>query len=114
LTLTVGVMDTGEYGYNWGSGQYRKEFIVGFVGTTLDLVFSVTGYDIDEGNEVKVYLNDVLLGNLSKGPNDGLNSGDTFPIPASDQLTGENRIKFVQKVGGWKWGVTNLLLAEGN
>jgi glucose/arabinose dehydrogenase len=114
LTLTVGVMDTGEYGYNWGSGQYKKEFLVGFVGTTLDLVFSVTGYDIDEGNEVKVYLNDVLLGNLSKGPNDGLNSGDTFPIPASDQLTGENRIKFVQKVGGWKWGVTNLLLAEGN
>jgi hypothetical protein len=114
LTLTVGVMDTGEYGYNYGSTQYQKEFLVGFVGTTLDLVFSVTGYDIDDGDEVKVYLNDVLLGNLSKGPDNGLNSGDSFAIPASAQLTGENRIKFVQKVAGWKWGVTNLLLAEGS
>jgi glucose/arabinose dehydrogenase len=114
LTLTVGVMDTGEYGYNYGSTQYQKEFLVGFVGTTLDLVFSVTGYDIDDGTEVKVYLNDVLLGNLSKGADNGLNSGDSFAIPASAQLTGENRIKFVQKVAGWKWGVTNLLLAEGS
>jgi hypothetical protein len=114
VALTVGVMDTGQYGYNYGSGEHEKELIATFTGTTMDLVFSVTGYDIDDADEVRVYLNDVLLGYLSKGPDNGLNSGDSFPIPASVQLTGENRIKFVQKVAGWKWGVTNLFLTQGS
>jgi hypothetical protein len=55
-----------------------------------------------------------LLGYLSKGPNNGLNAGDSFAIPAGAQNPGENRIKFVLKTSGWTWGVTNLLLAEGS
>jgi hypothetical protein len=112
VTLTLGVMDTGQYGHNYGTNQNSTELTVGFQGTSVDLVFSVTGYDIDFIDELAVYLNDNLLGYLSKGPNNGLNSGDSFPIPASDQLTGENRIRFVLKTAGWTWGVTNLLVAE--
>ena len=112
VTLTVGVMDPGEYGYKYGSNQHKTAFTAGFTGTSMDLVFSVTGYDIDYVDEIAVYLNDNLLGYLSKGPNNRLNAGDSFSIPAGAQIPGENRIKFVQKKAGWVWGVTHLLLAE--
>ena len=91
----------------------ETELIATFVGTTTDLVFSVAGFDIDFTDEVALYLNGVLLGYLSQGPNDGLNSGDSYCIRVGDQLNGENRLKFVQKTAGWKWGVTDLLLEEG-
>ena len=112
VTLTVGVMDTGQYGYKYGSNQHKDELTAGFEGTTMDLVLSVSGYDIDYvDDEVAVYLNDNLLGYLSRGPNNGLNAGDSFPIPAADQIPGENRIRFAVKTSGWVWGVTNLMLA---
>jgi subtilisin family serine protease len=106
IPLTEGIMDSGKYG--------KTTFTAGFTGTSMDLLFSVTGYDIDYADEISVYLNDNLLGYLSKGPNNGLNAGDSFSIPAGDQIPGENRIKFVQKTTGWIWGVTNLVLSEGS
>ena len=112
VTLVVGVMDTGEYGYRYGTGQHKLGLTIGFAGTSRDLVFTVIGYDIDYTDEVRVYLNDNFLGYLSKGPNNGLNAGDSFSILAGAQLSGENRIKFVQKKAGWIWGVTNLMIAE--
>ena len=114
VTLTVGVMEVGEYGYKYGSNQHKTTLTAGFTGTSMDLLFSVTGYDIDYVDEITVYLNDNLLGYLSKGPNNGFNAGDSFAIPAGAQISGENRIQFVQKTAGWAWGVTNLLLAEGS
>ena len=75
-------------------------------------MFTVTGYDIDYKDEIGVYLNDIFLGYLAKGPNNGMNAGDSFSIPAGDQYTGENRIRFVQKSPGWMWGITNLMIAE--
>ena len=52
------------------------ELTVGFEGSTMDLVFSVTGYDIDYvDDELAVYLNGSLLGYLSQGPGNGLNAG---------------------------------------
>jgi hypothetical protein len=107
-------MEVGEYGYKYGSNQHKTKLTAGFTGTSMDLLFSVTGYDIDYVDEITVYLNDNLLGYLSKGPNNGFNAGDSFAIPAGAQISGENRIQFVQKTAGWAWGVTNLLLAEGS
>jgi subtilisin family serine protease len=112
VRLTVGVLDAGKYGHNYGSNFHETELIVTFDGTTNDLILSVAGYDIDWNDEIAVYLNDNLLGYLHKGPNNGLNTGDSFSIPAGAQLTGENRIKFVQRTVGWTWGVTNLMVAE--
>ena len=58
-----------------------------------------------------VSLNGVLLGYLSRGPNNRLNGGDTFAIPASQQLAGTNQLLFEQARSlRWKWGVTNLLV----
>jgi subtilisin family serine protease len=114
ITLIPEVMNTGQYGYGYGSSQYTTELTVGFESTSVDLLFSVTGYDIDYADELAVYLNDNLLGYLSKGPNNGLNAGDNFPIPADAQIPGENRIKFVVKTAGWIWGVTNLLISENS
>jgi hypothetical protein len=114
VALTVGVLDAGKYGHNYGSSLHKTELIVTFDGTTTDLVFSVTGYDIDWDDEIEVYLNFYLLGYLTKGPNNGLNTRDSFSIPVGTQFPGENQIRFVQKTPGWKWGVTNLMVADGS
>jgi ABC-type amino acid transport substrate-binding protein len=112
VPLTVDVLDTGQYGHNYGSNQHPTELIATFEGGTMDLMLSVSGYDIDYADEVAVYLNGVLQGYLSLGLDNGLNGGNGFPIAVGSQLSGENRIKFVQKTAGWMWGVTNLLLAQ--
>jgi subtilisin family serine protease len=114
VTLSIGVTDTGEYGYKYGSNQHINGLTVDFTGTSGDLLFTVTGYDIDYSDEIGVYLNDNFLGYLRRGPNNGLSAGDSFAIPAGDQISGENRIKFVQKKPGWIWGITNLMVAEGS
>jgi len=112
VPLTVDVLDTGQYGHNYGSNQHPAELIATFDGGTVDLVLSVSGYDIDYADEVEVYLNDFLQGYLSPGLDNGLNGGNSFPIPTGNQLSGENRIKFVVKNAAWTWGVTNLLVAR--
>ena len=115
LTLTVGVTDPGEYGNGYGTGVHQSGLYANFTGTGNDLTLHVTGYDIDDpdGDEVTVYLNGAFLGYLSNGPDEALNAGDAFLIPASQQLAGKNLIHFDQKVAGWVWGVTDLLLTDG-
>jgi hypothetical protein len=82
------------------------------MGTGVDLTLNVTGYDIDDpaGDEVEVHLNGVFIGYLSNGPNNQPNAGDTFSITAAQQQAGPNLIYFKQKVPGWVWGVSGLLL----
>ena len=72
----------------------------------------MVGYDIDYVDELALYLNDILVGYLVTGPDDMLNIGETFELPAAAQVPGMNVLKFVQKTPGWKWGVTDLLLSE--
>jgi Zn-dependent metalloprotease/ABC-type amino acid transport substrate-binding protein len=110
VTLDIAVMDTGEYGWGYGSRQHEAGLIAAFQNTGSDLELSVTGYDIDLSDEVAVYLNGYLLGYLSVGPNEGFNAGDTFLIRAAEQLSGTNMIEFRVDVPGYKWGITNLLL----
>jgi hypothetical protein len=79
-----------------------------------DRLLHVQGYDIDQVDEIGVYLNDVLLGYLSVGPSDGLNTQSLWWLPASIQVAGENSIEFRQKSPGETWGVTRLgLFAPG-
>ncbi len=111
VVLEVGITETGKYGNSYGTSQHRNGLPVTFIGTGTNLVLSVQGYDIDYNNEVRVLLNGVLLGYLSKGPNNRLNAGDAFPIPASQQLEGPNELRFEQARNlRWRWGVTNLRL----
>jgi len=110
--LTLGVLETGRYGHRWGSNANKRQFLATFEATGTDLQLDVTGYDIDWPDEILVYLNGTHLGNLSKGPNNKLNAGDTLVIPASGQRPGSNEILFFQKTPGWIWGVTQLLLTD--
>ena len=86
VALTIGVTDPGAYGHNYGTNQHQTELIATFESPGTDLDFFVTGYDIDFADEVSVTLNGTPLGNLSQGPNNGLNAGDTFRLFASQQV----------------------------
>jgi hypothetical protein len=112
IPLIEDEVDTRKFGHNYGSNHHETELIATFEGGTSDLVLSVSGYDIDYADEVAVYLNGILLGYLRVGLDDALNGGDSFCIPVGDQVSGENRIRFVQKTAGWTWGVTNLLVTQ--
>jgi subtilisin family serine protease len=115
LLLQINVLDTGQYGYGYGASENQSELNATFISTGVDLTLQATGYDIDDpaGDEITVLLNGNFLGYLSNGPNNSLNAGDIFAIPASLQLSGANVITFKQKVPGWAWGVTDLLLTDG-
>ena len=55
--LTVGVLETGQYGHQYGGSNHLEELIATFTSTGESLVLDVDGYDIDYGNEVLVSLN---------------------------------------------------------
>ncbi|NIP47528.1 MAG: S8 family serine peptidase, partial [Gammaproteobacteria bacterium] len=113
VALQIDVPDAGSYGNNFGSNQHPTELYATFTGTNQDLTLHVTGYDIDYADELAVSLNGTLIGYLSVGPNNGLNAGDTFTIPASAQvLGGTNLLHFKVRTSGWIWGVTGLLLSD--
>ena len=114
IALTLGVAETGEFGNKY-NGQTDADGVVqtSFVNTSSDLDLSVTGFDVDFADEVEVLLNDVSLGFLSTGLNNGENGGDTFTIAAGDQIAGTNIVSFVQNRDiNFKWGVTDILLEE--
>jgi hypothetical protein len=112
LVLVPGVQDDGQYGHRWGTDQNEVEVVAAFRNIGVDFELSVTGHDIDTNTEISVHLNGTQIGFLSKGPNDELNAGDTFVIPASIQAAGDNRVVFRQRSPGWIWGVTALLLTD--
>lgn len=46
--------------------------------TNEEITLDVTGYNIDFNNELDVIIHDTIMGDLSVGPNNALNSGDTI------------------------------------
>jgi hypothetical protein len=112
VMLALNVPDTGQYGNGYGSNEHYTDLYANFTGTGTDLVLQVTGYDVDYADETLVSLNGNPIGYLSVGPNNALNAGDSFVIPAASQLPGANQIHFQVKTAGWIWGVTNLLLGD--
>ena len=115
VALNVGSQDNGQYGRLYGSNRHYAALFTTFstdAGT--DLQLSVNGYDVDQSTEVAVYLNGGRLGHLRRGPNNALNAGDSFLLPAALLVNGRNQIEFRQANPGWKWGVTNLLVSDPN
>lgn len=112
--LAGGVRETGKFG-NKFSGQSDADGLITaqFQNTGGKAVLSLRGFDIDFANEVEVLLNGQSLGFLSKGPNNGLNSGDSFQILASQQTSGTNTLSFEQTISNsYKWGITDILVKE--
>ncbi len=110
VVLVPDVLDSGAYG-NYGNNPYKATVIAVFENTGVDMELWVNGYDIDFAGEVAVYLNNVLQGYLSIGPNDDLNAGDVFVIPVLQQTPGTNVIEFREQTTGYTWGVQDLLLS---
>lgn len=114
FSLALGTTQTGSFGNNF-DGQSDADGVVTatFANTGGGVDLSLTGFDVDFANEVKVSLNGTSLGFLSTGPNNGFNGGDSFSISAAQQVSGTNTLTFEQNLNnGYKWGVTDILLSE--
>jgi hypothetical protein len=109
-SLTVGQLDSNEYGHRFGSDQNRESKAFSFPASSNNLTLTVTGYDIDFNDEVEVLLNGTSVGFLSKGPNNGLNAGNSFTLDASDINSDSNSLSFVNSTPGFIWGITDILL----
>ncbi len=81
--------------------------------TENNVLFSVTGWDVTDTDEVAVYLNGIDYGFLSKRASvfDTYSPQDSFVFKKTDLSEGQNTIEFVQKAGASKWGVTNMFVA---
>ena len=111
-TLSYGTTDSMHYSSSWDVNTNQDEVVACFTSTGIDVTLDVTGNDIDFTDEVEVFINGTSLGNLKTGPDNGINGEEQITIPAINQDAGENEICFVQKTSGWRWGVTDLLLAD--
>lgn len=115
--LTLGVANEGKFGYSF-DGVLTNPIEVTLTFTNLQstpievLTLDINGYDIDSEQEVLVYVNNQLIGNLHESPNNGI-SLTTLPIQIDEQVTGTNRIKIVQRNNGARWGVTDVMLIAG-
>ena len=81
-------------------------------GARLDLTLTLTGFDIDTANEVRVLVNDTQIGFLTKTPNNGVR---TTRINIDNSLMNSdtgNTLRIEQVNPGWTWGVTNLVLSK--
>ena len=106
VALTVDVVDTGSYGHNYGTDEHETVLPATFTANgTSTYYLQATGYDIDYGDEISVYLNEQPIGFLTAGPNNGLNGGDLFTLPPALAVAGPNTIEFRQRTVGWTWGV---------
>ena len=109
ISLTVDDVDPGLYGHNYGTNEHETVLAATFTGDgTSTYYLQVTGYDSDHTAEISVHLNGSQIGVLTKGPNNGLNTGDLFALAPPLLVSGQNTVEFRQSVPGWTWGVTNL------
>ena len=112
VVLTGSQIDTGSYGHLFGPTSYGMEVSVSFDGNGGSRQLLVTGFDIDFQDEVEVVANGVHLGFLSPGPNGGLNSGDSFDLPASLLHAGQNTVVFRQRTLNFQWGITDISVTD--
>lgn len=108
--LRLGVRDLQKFGNGYGT-QVVKQLNVEFVGTRSDLILSADGYDIDNRNELRVFLNGQSIGGMHSGPDNGLKTSE-FSIPALKQISGINRIEFRPTDINSTWGVRGMRLRD--
>lgn len=114
IALRLAGVETARHGFGWGDKAYRRVLPATFVGDGSDRLLHVQGYDLDNADELTVFLNDNPLGTLSQTGSDKLGRQALWWLPAAIQRTGTNRIEIRQKTDGETWGVTRLgLYAPG-
>lgn len=113
-TLDLDIEDAGDYG-NKFEGRTAPDGIlqVAFEGANDARLLSFKGFDIDNGSEVEVLLNDISLGFLNGGVNGALADYVLYFAP-EDQFFGINTVTFRQAQDvTHRWGITDLLLSQG-
>ena len=116
FNLSFGLLEPSNFG-NKFAGLTDADGIItaSFENTGGNAILSLTGYDIDFVDEVKVSLNGDVLGFLRTGPNNGFNAGDSFTIGANAQDPGTNILTFEQNINDtYVWGITDIFLADSD
>ncbi len=112
VTLALGIADEGAYGNKVnGLSDDDGKLHVGFDAPAGGAILCLTGFDIDNGGEITIFLNGVEYGNLEPGVNNG-DATYEIELLASDLASGENIVTFENANPNWKWGISNLLLKD--
>ncbi len=106
--LELEASDGGRYGFSF-SGTFTNREKADFVFTSIgvDLSLCLRAYDIDNDTEVSVLLNGAFWDYLPTTSNNGFRTV-RIELPAEDMVPGENTLSFVQRVPGYRWGITDL------
>lgn len=116
MVLAVGKKNKEKYGYYYGRKKFKKELRIAFENIDSALSFTADDYSIDIDDEVKLVVNDVVLGYLavSKNAKSERLVKSKIKIPEEILVPGYNLLVLKQKKPGWKWGVTNIGLNPVN
>jgi len=111
-SLTLDNVDSGKYGFRFeGTNNHREALERPFNASGSDLMLTLTGFDIDIRQEVRVLINGTQIGFLSRTPNN--KRGPTQLRIAQSLLSSTgNTMRIEQLNPGWIWGVTDLLLSN--
>ncbi len=107
--LSLNTVDSQRYGTGYGSRGVVDSHNTWFVGNKRPIVLTVDGFDIDADNEVGVYLNDALVGNLATTANNrrGRTVIELGTLPKSAQA-----LRFEPSDPTETWGVRNIRVSR--
>lgn len=108
VTLELGVVDTQEYGRNFGRDGNTSRLDVSFTSVVdLNHRLSWQAFDI-ERDEMLIFLNDAQIRTALTTTANRLGSVDGVTIQSADLVSGVNVLSFRVVGGDETWGVTNL------
>ncbi|MBL4674110.1 MAG: hypothetical protein JKX81_17755 [Arenicella sp.] len=120
IRLTVGAMDTNQYGYLETPSRYTgARFKFDLPARDKDYKLTMTGWDIDRSDETEVLFNGTSIGFLRAGSsNNSYSTKNTFTLSKSLLSVGANVIELRQRYpdSAWsgleaeKWAVKDILV----
>src|SRR6056297_3551867 len=114
IHLELETVETGKFGNNFdGVSDDDGVVTASFADTGSTIYLSFDGFDVDQGDEIELFLNGTSLGFLEAGVNNAT-APYVFEItPEMQNAGGVNELRFEQAIDpGWTWGVTNILVSE--
>lgn len=103
--IVIGKTYVTKHGRDYGRGADKSKHEVKFRGNLRELVLSVDGFDVDNANEVSIYLNDSIIGYLRvTGNNKSRRTYLSLGALSRDKHT----LRFQAADSEEKWGVGNV------
>jgi len=113
IKLESGVTETRTFGNGAGGEQIDDGSITfNFDSTGVDLELVITGFDVDSVDDIRVSVNNAVLGNLQNIANDAFGAPEVFSIPAHIQFqdgTNTVTISHLQETTE-TWGFKDILI----